>query len=140
MSAQTQPGATARAIQHHYDLSNEFYQLWLDPGMVYSGAKWADGDDLERAQLRKLDHHVEQARARGAARILEIGCGWGTMLEHLTCRNGVAHAVGLTLSAAQKDYIEARQVPSAEVRLESWADHYPGEKYDFPGYWEYFDF
>ena len=130
MTVQAQPGATAKAIQHHYDLSNEFYQLWLDPGMVYSGAKWAEGDDLERAQLRKLDHHVQQARAQGAARVLEIGCGWGGMLRHLTQENGVGHAVGLTLSAAQKEFIEARDLPCTEVRLESWADHHPGEKYD----------
>ena len=75
MTVQAQPGATAKAIQHHYDLSNEFYQLWLDPGMVYSGAKWAEGDDLERAQLRKLDHHVQQARAQGAARSGGRRCG-----------------------------------------------------------------
>tara|TARA_R110002073_G_scaffold98742_2_gene226270 strand:+ start:103 stop:996 length:894 start_codon:yes stop_codon:yes gene_type:complete len=130
MTPQAQPGATARAIQHHYDLSNDFYKLWLDPGMVYSGAKWAEGDDLERAQLRKLDHHVHEARAQGAERVLEIGCGWGAMLEHLTRRNGVGHAVGLTLSAAQQQFIQERRLPATEVRLESWADHQPDQPYD----------
>lgn len=125
-----QPGATARAIQHHYDLSNAFYELWLDRGMVYSGAKWADGDDLERAQLRKIDHHIDQANARGKQRVLDIGCGWGTLMHRLTGEFGVEQVVGLTLSAAQKEYIEARKVPNAQVRLESWADHQPEQPYD----------
>ena len=128
--AQAQPGATARAIQQHYDLSNDFYALWLDPGMVYSGAKWGEGDDLERAQVRKLDHHVRESGARGKRRVLDIGCGWGTMLEHLTERNDVRQAVGLTLSQAQHDYIATRRLSRAEARVESWADHQPDEPYD----------
>lgn len=124
------PGATARAIQHHYDVGDDFYRLWLDRRMVYSCAKWADGDDLEQAQLRKLDHHIAAARARGAARVLEIGCGWGAMLERLTQECGVGRAVGLTLSEAQRAHIAARAWTGVEVRLESWADHAPAAPYD----------
>jgi cyclopropane-fatty-acyl-phospholipid synthase len=130
MSTLPQPGASARAIRHHYDLGNDFYRLWLDRGMVYSGAKWAEGDDLERAQVRKLDHHIEAADARGAGRVLDIGCGWGALLERLTTQCGVPRAVGLTLSLAQRDFVRARALPGVEVRVESWADHVPTEPYD----------
>src|SRR5690606_10729522 len=68
--------------------------------------------------------------ANGAARVLEIGCGWGAMLHHLTANHGVGQAVGLTLSAAQHEFITARKLPSVEVRLESWADHQPSAPYD----------
>ncbi|MCU0865528.1 MAG: cyclopropane-fatty-acyl-phospholipid synthase family protein [Planctomycetes bacterium] len=130
MTTLPQPGASARAIRHHYDLGNDFYRLWLDRGMVYSGAKWAEGDDLERAQLRKLDHHIEAAAARGAARVLDIGCGWGALLERLVTQCGVVSAVGLTLSDAQAEFVRARALPGVEVRVESWADHEPPAPYD----------
>ena len=59
-------GASGPAIRHHYDVGNGFYQLWLDPTLTYSCALWAEADrddSLEIAQTRKLDYHVEQARA-----------------------------------------------------------------------------
>ena len=124
------PGTSARAIQRHYDVGNDFYRLWLDAGMVYSGAKWADGDDLERAQVRKLDHHVAAARAAGAARVLDVGCGWGALLERLTVHHGVQHAVGLTLSEAQRELVQARGLPRVDVHLQSWAEHEVREPYD----------
>jgi cyclopropane-fatty-acyl-phospholipid synthase len=130
MTAPAQPGATARAIQRHYDLGNDFYRLWLDERMVYSGARWGDGDDLERAQLRKLDHHVAAARAAGAARVLDIGCGWGAMLERLTREHGVQCAVGLTLSEAQRQSVAEHDWPGVEVRLETWAEQQPAAEYD----------
>jgi cyclopropane-fatty-acyl-phospholipid synthase len=124
------PGASAAAIQFHYDLGNDFYRLWLDPTMTYSAALWAEGDTLESAQLRKIDYHIEQARARGAARVLDVGCGWGGVLRRLADRAGVEKAVGLTLSRAQRDWVAAWAHPSIEVRLESWTEHEPGQPYD----------
>src|SRR4051794_27303745 len=59
-------GASQGAIKHHYDVGNDFWTLWLDPRMAYSCAMYANGDDLETAQLRKLDYHIDSARAAGA--------------------------------------------------------------------------
>src|SRR5277367_1783247 len=88
-------GASPEAIQAHYDVGNRFYELWLDPTLTYSCALWAGEDDtLEAAQLRKLDYIAEPALNRGAKHVLDIGCGWGALLAHLSA-NGVERAVGL---------------------------------------------
>jgi len=123
-------GASPEAIQAHYDTGNEFYRLWLDPTLTYSCALWDDANSLAEAQISKLDYHVEQAQAAGAARVLDIGCGWGSLLERLTAIHGVGSAVGITLSEAQAKYVEARAPARAEVRLESWADHQTAKPYD----------
>lgn len=126
----TAPGASAEAIQHHYDVSNEFFGLWLDEHMVYSCALYDREQALGPAQLAKIDFHVANARASGAARVLDIGCGWGANLRRLTEHHGVASAVGLTLSRSQADWIRARDWRGVSVRVESWADHEPSEPYD----------
>src|SRR5215467_9243522 len=123
-------GASVHAIQAHYDVSNDFYRLWLDPTMTYSCALWSAGDTLESAQLRKLDFHIRQARAVGARRVLDIGCGWGSMLFRLVNSHDVSFAVGLTLSEAQRSQVGKRGDPRTEVRLESWEEHESDEPYD----------
>jgi cyclopropane-fatty-acyl-phospholipid synthase len=124
------PGASPDAIQYHYDLSNEFYALWLDRNMNYSAAMFEPGDDLESAQIRKLDYHIEQARAAGKERVLDVGCGWGAMLKRCVQKHGVKQGVGLTLSDAQAQRIRQEAVPGLNVRVESWRDHKPEEPYD----------
>jgi cyclopropane-fatty-acyl-phospholipid synthase len=127
------PGASADAIQYHYDVGNEFYRLWLDPTLTYSGALWEDGEgtaDLEKAQWRKIDFHIDQARAQGADRVLDVGCGWGTMARRLVGHHGVRQVVGLTLSQAQADVVRAIGDPRIEVRLESWTDYAPDQPFD----------
>jgi cyclopropane-fatty-acyl-phospholipid synthase len=128
---QTREGASAEAIRHHYDLSNDFYGLWLDRSLTYSCALW-DGDDdtLEQAQLRKLDYLTDQARAAGTERVLDVGCGWGSLMRRLVDHHEVAHVVGLTLSDAQAGFIAAQDDPRLEVLREGWADHEPDEPYD----------
>lgn len=123
-------GASKEAIQAHYDLDNDFYRLWLDEEMVYSGALWEAGDSLDQAQLRKLDHHIRAVGAGPGHRILDVGCGWGGMLRRLVSAHGVAEAVGLTLSEAQLRYVESAKSPGIRVHLESWADHHPEAPYD----------
>lgn len=129
--SETYLGAGSGAIRHHYDVGNDFWQLWLDPTMAYSCAMWADpADDLETAQRRKLDFHAEQAGAAGAARVLDIGCGWGAQLMHLVGSQGVKHAVGLTLSDAQAEYLRALAPSNVEVLVRSWSDYEATEPFD----------
>jgi cyclopropane-fatty-acyl-phospholipid synthase len=123
-------GASAAAIGRHYDLGNDFYRLWLDETLTYSCALWEEGDTLEQAQRRKLDYHVDQARAVGARRVLDVGCGWGSLLERLVDVHGVEQVVGLTLSEQQAKVAATRCGPRGEVRVESWVDHEPAEPYD----------
>ena len=126
-------GASAAAIQHHYDVGNEFYKLWLDRTLTYSCAMWEkdEGPDaLELAQLRKLDYHIHQARAKSVRRVLEIGCGWGALLKRLVEVYGSEKAIGLTLSKAQFDWVASFQNPQIEIRLENWFDHSPEQPYD----------
>ena len=126
-------GASPEAIRHHYDVGNDFYRLWLDPTLTYSCALWSedDRDDmLEIAQRRKIEYHAQSARARGAERVLDIGCGWGAVLKHLVEEQGVRQAVGLTLSRQQAEWIASFNHAGIEVRLESWTEHVPTEPYD----------
>lgn len=90
-----------QAVCYHYDLPSEFYALWLDRRMVYSCAYFATPDeDLDSAQLRKLDYVCRKLRLRQGDRLLDIGCGWGGLLMHAVAHYGV-QAVGITLSAPQ---------------------------------------
>jgi cyclopropane-fatty-acyl-phospholipid synthase len=126
------PGASAAAIRHHYDLGNEFYRLWLDPTLTYSCALWGsdDAESLEEAQLRKIDHHIRGAGAETAANVLDVGCGWGGVLRRLVEAHGVERAVGLTLSEQQAQHVSSLDDPRVEVRTENWHDHAPDRRYD----------
>jgi cyclopropane-fatty-acyl-phospholipid synthase len=124
-------GASPAAIRHHYDVGNDFFATWLDESMTYSCALWtAEDKDLHSAQMRKLDYHIDRARAFGVERVLGIGCGWGSALERLVKVHGVGHAVGLTLSDAQAQWIARRELRSVDVRVESWQHHVPSAPYD----------
>ncbi|HME79692.1 MAG TPA: cyclopropane-fatty-acyl-phospholipid synthase family protein [Mycobacterium sp.] len=99
------------AISHHYNLSNAFYQLILDPSMAYSCAYWepaCPGVTLERAQRHKLDRICRKLGLDGrpGMRLLDVGCGWGSLSLHAAERYG-ARVLGITLSAEQKAYIES---------------------------------
>jgi cyclopropane-fatty-acyl-phospholipid synthase len=123
-------GASARAIQHHYDVGNAFYALWLDRNMTYSSALWLDDrEDLENAQRNKQDWHIERCGIEAGGRLLDVGCGWGGMMKRVLERYPRTSCVGLTLGQAQADYIRAFNDPQIEVRLESWADHAPAHLY-----------
>jgi cyclopropane-fatty-acyl-phospholipid synthase len=123
-------GASRAAIQAHYDIGDDFYHLWLDPSMTYSCALWHEGDSLQLAQERKLDFHAEQACVRGARRVLDIGCGWGSLLTRLIQVHQVSEATGLTLSDSQADFVKRLSVPGTHVAVESWTEHRPATQYD----------
>jgi cyclopropane-fatty-acyl-phospholipid synthase len=96
------------AVTHHYDLSNRFYSLFLDPRMVYSCAVFRDpAESLEAAQVRKLDLICRKLRLRQGDRLLDIGCGWGALILHAAREYG-AHATGITLSEPQAAVARAR--------------------------------
>ena len=91
----------AEAIAYHYDLSNDFYALWLDPEMVYSCAYFPTGtEDLTSAQRAKLDHLCRKLRLREGEHLLDVGCGWGG-LARFAAREYGARVTGITLSREQ---------------------------------------
>jgi cyclopropane-fatty-acyl-phospholipid synthase len=87
-------------VQHHYDLSNELYRLFLDKDMHYSCAYFEEGDDLETAQQRKLRHIAAKLDLKPGQRVLDIGCGWGGMALYLA-RAADVEVLGITLSTEQ---------------------------------------
>jgi cyclopropane-fatty-acyl-phospholipid synthase len=103
------------AVRHHYDLSNDFYRLVLGPSMVYSCAYFSDpADTLEHAQERKLDLICRKLMLSPGQRLLDIGCGWGSLALHAAERYGV-DVLGVTLSEPQAHYARER---AAELGLE----------------------
>jgi cyclopropane-fatty-acyl-phospholipid synthase len=115
------------AIRFHYDVSNEFYALWLDEAMVYSCAYFARPDDsLERAQQAKLDHICRKLLLRPGDHFLDIGCGWGALVIHAARHYGVrAHGVTLSrqqLELAQRRIAEAGLGDRVTVELRDYRD------------------
>jgi cyclopropane-fatty-acyl-phospholipid synthase len=93
--------ASRANVRHHYDLSNDFYKLWLDADMNYSCAYFAnENDTLEVAQQRKLRHIAAKLDLKPGQRILDIGCGWGGMALYLAKQANV-QVLGITLSTEQ---------------------------------------
>ena len=115
-------------IHAHYDLGNEFYRLWLDPTMNYSGA-WFNGDraqPLEQAQHAKVRRALAAAGVQPGARILEIGCGWGALAE-TAARDLQARVTGVTLSTEQLAWAQDRMRAAglagrADLRLQDYRD------------------
>jgi cyclopropane-fatty-acyl-phospholipid synthase len=98
----------ARAIAYHYDVSNDFYQAFLDREMVYSCAYFEQGDeDLATAQQKKIDHILNKIALQPGQRLLDIGCGWGALVIRAAQQYG-AHCVGITLSAQQRAWASER--------------------------------
>jgi cyclopropane-fatty-acyl-phospholipid synthase len=119
------------AIRYHYDVSNDFYGLWLDRRMVYSCAYFRTGEEsIDEAQEAKLDHICRKLMLKPGDRFLDIGCGWGALVMHAAERYGVK-ALGVTLShnqhALANERIRAAGLEGrCEVRIQDYRD-VPGE-------------
>ncbi|MDT5397310.1 MAG: cyclopropane-fatty-acyl-phospholipid synthase [Mycobacterium sp.] len=115
------------AIAHHYDLSNDFYRLLLDEHMAYSSAYYThDGQSLHDAQTAKLELVCRKLELKQDQRLLDVGCGWGSMILYAARNHGV-QATGITLSAEQRDFVNARIAEQGltgrvEVRLQHYRE------------------
>jgi cyclopropane-fatty-acyl-phospholipid synthase len=124
----------ARAVRHHYDVSNDFFGLFLDESMTYSCAVFSRGArTLEEAQREKLDLVCRKLALREDERLLDVGCGWGGLLLHAARSYGV-RAVGITPSPAQASFARARARECGlderiEIRLADYRD-LAGERFD----------
>ena len=116
-----------QAVSHHYDVGNEFYSLVLGPSMVYSCAYWDSPDQtggLEQAQQAKLDLICRKLDLRSGQRMLDVGCGWGSLVLHAAREYGV-RAVGVTLSReqaalARKRIAEEGLTDRVEIRVQDY--------------------
>ncbi|WP_206527374.1 cyclopropane-fatty-acyl-phospholipid synthase family protein [Methylocystis sp. MJC1] len=98
----------AANVRRHYDVSDAFYCLWLDKRLVYSCAYFHDGDeDIDRAQEQKLDHICRKLMLRPGEALLDVGCGWGALLQWAAERHGVT-GHGVTLSQCQFHHAKER--------------------------------
>jgi len=127
----------ARAVRHHYDVSNEFFELFLGPTMVYSCAIWRDGEmkTLEEAQEEKLDTVARKLQIKEGERVLDVGCGWGGFPLWAATKYG-ANVVGITLSPPQAEKArqraeEAGVADRVDIRVMDYRDLPSlGEKFD----------
>jgi cyclopropane-fatty-acyl-phospholipid synthase len=127
--------ADRKAISYHYDLSDDFYALWLDRRRVYSCAYFRrEEDTLDAAQEQKLDHICRKLRLAPGERLLDIGCGWGALAIWAAQHYGV-HAVGITLSENQYNHGQqlVRELglgDRVEIRLQDYRDVPEREPFD----------
>ncbi|MFE6845810.1 class I SAM-dependent methyltransferase [Streptomyces sp. NPDC057686] len=115
-----------QAISHHYDVGNEFYEHVLGPSMVYSCAYWSPGSTLEEAQRDKLDLVCRKLGLEPGQRLLDVGCGWGSMALHAAREYGV-RVTGITLSREQAVYARKRAAEEGladriDIRIQDYRD------------------
>ncbi|MHB8087370.1 MAG: class I SAM-dependent methyltransferase, partial [Anaerolineaceae bacterium] len=124
-----------QAVTYHYDVSNDFYSLWLDPNMVYSCGYFQNADDaIDKAQVEKLSYICKKLRLKSGQRLLDIGCGWGGLVICAAQNYGV-DATGITLSQPQADYANKRIAEfglseKARVLVQDYREVPESEPYD----------
>lgn len=128
-------GRDKRAVTHHYDVSNEFFALFLDESMTYSCAIWSRGaTTLEEAQDVKRELVCTKLALKEGERLLDVGCGWGAFAVHAAKRHGV-HVTGITLSEPQAARARQRAqeegvADRVEIRVMDYRDIPHGERFD----------
>jgi cyclopropane-fatty-acyl-phospholipid synthase len=124
-------GASQEAIEFHYDMPAEFFKLWLGESMTYTAARYSKpGMSMDEAQLDKINYHLDSAKVSEGGRMLDIGCGWGTLLKSAVNLRGAASAHGLTLSPLQHEYINSLKIPNVSAGLQSYEHYTPDAPFD----------
>jgi len=122
--------STQADIAVTYDVSNSFFSLWLDRWMIYSCALFEGTDDLDQAQVNKLTWFFEKARVTPEKRVLDIGCGWGGLMDFFALEKGAKDLTGITLSQAQYNWVKEKGTPGVKVEFGSYLNYQPQEKFD----------
>lgn len=122
--------STQTEVEVSYDVSNDFFRLWLDEKMNYTSALFKGTESLEEAQNNKLAWLADAAHVTPGARVLDIGCGWGANLEYLSTQRKIGAGVGLTLSTAQHEEIALRKIPNVQAQITDFRDFEPDELFD----------
>lgn len=122
--------STQEEVEVSYDVSNEFFRLWLDEKMNYTCALYEGTDNLEEAQVKKLHWLSDAARVTPESSVLDIGCGWGANVEFLATVRNVRKATGITLSRSQHAEIVDRKIPNVFATVTDYRDFQPTEKFD----------
>jgi cyclopropane-fatty-acyl-phospholipid synthase len=124
-------GSSKAEVEVSYDVSNDFFRLWLDERMNYTCAVFESPDQpLEAAQLNKLRILSDFAKIGPEKKVLDIGCGWGAALEYAVTTRGVRRAVGVTLSTAQAEEVNVRKLPGVEVLCTDFRKLQTEERFD----------
>src|SRR5262245_5267153 len=124
-------GSSKADVEVSYDVSNEFFRLWLDERMNYTCAVYESPEQsLEAAQLNKLKILSDFAKISSDKKVLDIGCGWGAALEYAVSARNVKRAVGVTLSTAQAEEVNARKIPGVEVVSADFMKFETNERFD----------
>ncbi len=122
--------STQEEVEVSYDVSNEFFRLWLDERMNYTCGLYEGTDNLEEAQMKKLAWLADAAKIGPETRMLDIGCGWGACLEYMATTRKAKQSTGITLSRSQHAEIQRREIPGVNAECISYVDFAPEEKFD----------
>jgi cyclopropane-fatty-acyl-phospholipid synthase len=124
--------ASKSDIEHHYDVDNDFFALFLDKKYrVYSCGVWKRAEDLQQAQEDKLDRLCRYANVSDGSNVIDVGCGWGGLMKRINEKYPKAHVHGLTLSTQQFEYVNSTRNQQLSVDLCSWRDYLPPvQKFD----------
>ena len=124
--------ASKADIEHHYDVDNEFFALFLDKKYrAYSCGVWKKASDLEQAQEDKFKRLCQYANVSQSDKVIDIGCGWGGLLHYIIDHYPNSQVHGLTLSTQQFEYVNQDRNQNLSVDLRSWQDFSaPGHKFD----------
>jgi cyclopropane-fatty-acyl-phospholipid synthase len=121
--------ATKKDIEHHYDVDNEFFRLILDEKYrAYSCGVWKKAKSLEQAQEDKLDRLCRYANVAEGHHVIDVGCGWGGLMNFIVENYPNTHAMGLTLSTQQFNFVNGGLTNNQQIKLCSWQDYVPNER------------